>query len=158
LKNREGSKSGIHTASQKTDRADKIIPSPRGEKEKCPMNFHSVRHKVFVLCLSMMFLPLTAPCEAKDPPETAIRLEEVVVTATRDREEIRRIPANVSVITAREIEQSGATTMVEVLEKLESVQFRDYSGNGSQAYIDMRGIVRAIRRGSSSTVLDRWPH
>ena len=118
------------------------------------MNFHSVRFKVSVLFLSTLFLPLAAPVAAKDPPETVVRLEEVVVTATRDREEIRRIPANVSVITAREIEQSGATTMVEVLEKLESVQFRDYSGNGSQAYIDMRGIGGDNPFGKTLVMLD----
>ena len=118
------------------------------------MKFHFDRFKVPVLCLSMLFLLPAAPGEAKDPPEAAVRLEEVVVTATRDREEIRRIPANVSVITAREIEQSGATTMVEMLEKLESIQFRDYSGNGSQASIDMRGIGGDNPFGKTLILLD----
>jgi iron complex outermembrane receptor protein len=47
-----------------------------------------------------------------------VSLPEVVVTATRDTEEVRRVPANVSVVTATQIEESGATTVVEVLEKL----------------------------------------
>jgi iron complex outermembrane receptor protein len=67
-------------------------------------------------------------------------MEEVVVTATRDKEEIRKVPAHVSVITEEEIKKSGATTVVEVLDKLESIQFRNYSGNSSQAVIDMRGF------------------
>ena len=33
-------------------------------------------------------------------------LEEVVVTATRDIQEIRKVPANVTVITKEKIEQS----------------------------------------------------
>ncbi|HET6460877.1 MAG TPA: TonB-dependent receptor plug domain-containing protein, partial [Syntrophales bacterium] len=64
-------------------------------------------------------------------------MEEVVVTATRDTEEIRNVPANVSVITAKDIEKSGATTIPEVLDKLESIQFRSYSGNSSQSVIDL---------------------
>lgn len=119
------------------------------------MKFAIIRFRVCVLFLSILLMPLTAPGEAKDPPPgTAVTLEEVVVTATRDREEIRRIPANVSVITAREIEQSGATTMVEVLEKLESIQFRDFSGNSSQAYIDMRGIGGDNPFGKTLIMLD----
>jgi len=100
--------------------------------------------KFFQICalfLSILFMPVAVFGEAKDPgPETAVTMEEVVVTATRNREEIRQIPTNVSVITARQIEQSGATNVVEVLDKLESIQFRDYSGNSSQALIDMRGF------------------
>ena len=72
--------------------------------------------------------------------EQSVRLDEVVVTATRSTEEIRKIPANVSVITAEDIEQSGATSIVEVLEKLESVNVRSYSGNPSQAFVDLRGM------------------
>jgi iron complex outermembrane receptor protein len=117
------------------------------------MKFRSNRFKVYVLFLSILFIPSTALSEAKDP-ENTVTLEEVIVTATRDREEIRRIPANVSVITAREIEQSGATSMVEVLEKLDSIQFRDYSGNSSQAYIDMRGIGGDNPYGKTLIMLD----
>ena len=114
--------------------------------------------KFFQICalfLSILFLPATVFGEAKDPgPETAVTLEEVVVTATRDREEIRQVPANVSVITARQIEQSGATNVVEVLDKLESIQFRDYSGNSSQSLIDMRGFGGDNPYGKTLVMLD----
>jgi iron complex outermembrane receptor protein len=70
----------------------------------------------------------------------AISLPEVVVTATRDTEEVRRVPANVSVITAQQIEESGATTVVEVLERLESIKVVDLMGTDSKKYIDMRGF------------------
>lgn len=69
-----------------------------------------------------------------------VPLQEVVVTATRDVEEVRRIPANVSVITEKQIEESGATTIIEALEKLESIKFVDYTGTGSKTSIDMRGF------------------
>jgi len=88
------------------------------------------------------------------PQEKAIVMEEVVVTATRDTEEVRKIPANVSVITAKDIEKSGATNVVEVLEKLESIQFRDYSGNSSQSVIDLRGFGGDNPFGKTLIMLD----
>jgi len=92
----------------------------------------------FVLFFSLIsFSPLHAASNNDDAPVT---MEEVVVTATRDKQETRKVPANVTVITAEDISRSGATTVVEVLNKLESVQFHTSSGNSSQAYIDMRGI------------------
>ena len=44
--------------------------------------------------------------------EKEVTLEKVVVTATRDVEEIRKIPANVTVITKKQIEESYAETVV----------------------------------------------
>jgi len=81
-------------------------------------------------------------------------MEEVVVTATRDTEEIRNVPANVSVITAKDIEKSGATTIPEVLDKLESIQFRSYSGNSSQSVIDLRGFGGDNPFGKTLILLD----
>ena len=97
------------------------------------------------------FSPLHAESKNDDAPVT---MEEVVVTATRDKQEIRKAPANVTVITAEEISKSGATTVVEVLDKLESVQFRTSSGNSSQAYIDMRGIGGDNPYGKTLILLD----
>ena len=79
---------------------------------------------------------------------------EVVVTATRDKQETRKTPANVTVITAEEISKSGATTVVDVLDNLESIQFRTSSGNSSQAYIDMRGIGGDNPYGKTLIMLD----
>jgi len=119
------------------------------------MMLYSKYFQICALFLSILFMPATVFGEAKDPgPETAVTLEEVVVTATRDREEIRQVPANVSVITARQIEQSGATTVVEVLDKIESIQFRDYSGNSSQSLIDMRGFGGDNPYGKTLVMLD----
>jgi iron complex outermembrane receptor protein len=67
-------------------------------------------------------------------------MEEVVVTATRDREPVRRVAANVTVISAQQIEASGATSLIDVLGKLESVNVRDYSGSSPQSIIDIRGF------------------
>lgn len=112
--------------------------------------------KVFVgLMLFVLFVPGAAFGETKAPgQEKAVTLEEVVVTATRDREEIRKVPANVSVITEDEIKKSGATTVVQVLEKLEGVNVRSYSGNPAQAIVDLRGFGGENPFGKTLVLLD----
>ncbi|TRZ75019.1 MAG: TonB-dependent receptor, partial [Deltaproteobacteria bacterium] len=118
-------------------------------------------HKFFksIVVLAVFFLVIasggfTLAAPQGGPQEKAIVMEEVVVTATRDTEEVRNIPANVSVITAKDIEKSGATNVVEVLDKLESIQFRDYSGNSSQSVIDMRGFGGDNPFGKTLIMLD----
>jgi iron complex outermembrane receptor protein len=110
--------------------------------------------KLFVLVLLfslVSFSPLHAESKNDDAPVT---MEEIVVTATRDEQETRKVPANVTVITAEEIKNSGATTVVEALDKLESIQFHTFSGNSSQAYIDMRGIGGDNPFGKTLILLD----
>jgi len=86
--------------------------------------------------------------------EAITTMAEVVVTATRDTQEIRKAPASVSVITEQDIKDSGATTLVDVLDTLESIQFRTYSGNATQAQIDMRGFGGDNPFGKTLILLD----
>ena len=111
--------------------------------------------KVLVLVL-LFSLVVFSPVKAEDKKagDAIVTMGEIVVTATRDTQEIRKAPANVTVITAEEINNSGATTVVEVLDKLESVQIHTYSGNSSQAYIDMRGIGGDNPYGKTLVMLD----
>jgi len=78
--------------------------------------------------------------EGQASEEQKVMMEEMVVTATRQWEEVRRVPAHVTVITERDIAASGATTLIDVLDRVEGIHFRDYSGNSPQAMIDMRGF------------------
>jgi len=109
----------------------------------------------FLLLVPLIFLfsfsPLHAASNNDDEPVT---MEEVVVTATRDKQEIRKAPANVTVITAEEISKSGATTVVDVLDKLESIQFRSSSSNSAQTLIDMRGFGGDNPHGKTLVLLD----
>ena len=86
--------------------------------------------------------------------KASVALQEVVVTATRDAEEVQKVPANVSVITEEQIKDSGATTVVEALEKLESIKFVDYTGTGSKTSIDMRGFGGDSPYGKTLVMLD----
>ena len=66
--------------------------------------------------------------------------EEIVVTASRAERTAADMPANVSVVTAGDIQRSGAANVVEALQSLGGVQFRSTSGNASQAEIALRGF------------------
>ena len=72
--------------------------------------------------------------------EKEVTLEEVVVTATRDVQEIRKIPANVTVITREGIEQSNAQNLVDLLRNEVDIEVQDYYGNGKSASVDIRGF------------------
>ena len=121
--------------------------NPEGERRSSMKKFLFL----FLLFSLVSFSPLHAESKNDDAPVT---MEEVVVTATRDKQETRKAPANVTVITAEEISKSGATTVVEVLDKLESIQFRTYSGNSSQSLIDMRGFGGDNPYGKTLVLLD----
>jgi outer membrane cobalamin receptor len=72
--------------------------------------------------------------------EKEVTLEKVVVTATRDAQEIRKIPANVTVIPKEEIVRSNAQTVIDVLRDEVSLVVRDFYGNGKTASVDIRGF------------------
>lgn len=65
---------------------------------------------------------------------------EIIVSASRDYREACRIPANVTVLTAADIDQVGSATIVDVLKSLDGIYFRTTSGDASQAQITMRGF------------------
>jgi iron complex outermembrane receptor protein len=72
--------------------------------------------------------------------ETVPVLPEVVVTGTRWEEEIRKIPANVTVITPEKIATTNARTVADVLRSEEGIVVRDLLGNGKTAQVDLRGF------------------
>ena len=72
--------------------------------------------------------------------EKEVTLEPVVVTATRDAQEIRKVPANVTVITREEIEKSNSQTVIDLVRTEVGVVVRDYYGTGNTASVDIRGF------------------
>ena len=96
-----------------------------------------MKHFILLIVLPILFTSIPLQLFAQ---EKEVTLEEVVVTATRDAEEIRKIPANVTVITKEEIEQSNAKTVVNVLRDKVDVLVTDYYGNGKSTSVDVRGF------------------
>jgi iron complex outermembrane receptor protein len=72
--------------------------------------------------------------------EKEVTLEEVVVTATRDLEEVRKIPADVTIITKEQIEESHVENVVDLMRDKVGVVVRDFYGTGKKASVDIRGF------------------
>ncbi len=76
--------------------------------------------------------------ETQNP--SSVALADVVVTASRFEEIISKVPANVTVITARDIENSTATNIPDLLRTQVGVQVTDVAGNGRTYKVDLRGF------------------
>ncbi len=96
-----------------------------------------MKHLVLLITLIMLLIsiPLSPSAQEKE-----VTLETVVVTATRDVQEIRKIPANVTVITREQIEQSNAKSTVDLLRNETGVVVRDFTGSGKTVSVDIRGF------------------
>ena len=90
--------------------------------------------------IAVLFIFLISfPCSL-GAQEKEVTLEEVVVTGTRDVQEIRKIPANVTVITREEIQRSNAQTVIDLTRSEVGVMVRDFYGTGKTASVDIRGF------------------
>ncbi len=76
-------------------------------------------------------------------------MEEVVVTASRQEEEVRDTARNVTVITSEDIEQATSNFVPELLSREANVTLRSFFGTDKNAGVDVRGMGET----SSSNVL-----
>jgi iron complex outermembrane receptor protein len=97
-----------------------------------------LKHCLLSIGLSLVISGLTTSAEEAITP--TVKTDEIIVTASRYPEEVKNIPANVNVITSKDIKKSHATTVDELLKNIADINFRSYSGNVSQAEIDLRGF------------------
>jgi iron complex outermembrane receptor protein len=90
---------------------------------------------VFLALNLFILFPLSLFAQEKE-----VTLEPVVVTATRDVQEIRKVPANVTVITREDLERSSAKATVDLLKEEVGVVVRDFTGSGKTVSVDIRGF------------------
>lgn len=76
---------------------------------------------------------------AQETPER-FELQEIVVTATREQDPIERIPRNVTVITAYDIEQAPSNNMADLLAREANITVRSITGHDKRAVVDIRGM------------------
>ena len=93
---------------------------------------------VFILFILSDFLLARENEEEED--QTRFMMEEVVVTATRTEEELKKIPANVTVITREDIEQSTSTNIIDILAREGGLVQRNFMGHDKKAAVDIRGM------------------
>jgi len=117
-----------------------LLPSPNGSGSGQAQNTQggSVYETFFLLTTS--FLGLISISLSLSAQEKEVTLETVVVTATRDVQEIRKVPANVRVITREQIEQFNAQSTVDLLRNEVGVMVRDFTGSGKTVSVDIRGF------------------
>jgi iron complex outermembrane recepter protein len=91
----------------------------------------------------MMLIPFVSfagqPDMAKDD-ETPQAMKEVVVTATRYAEEIAKVPANVSVFSEKDINNSTARDVADFLRMAPGVHVNDVTGGQRFYSVDLRGF------------------
>jgi len=71
--------------------------------------------------------------------EQNVKLNEVVVTATKTEKELKDVTQSVTVITAAELRNSGATNAAEALRTVTGVALTDQGTRGSLATLSIRG-------------------
>ncbi|MBM4136806.1 MAG: TonB-dependent receptor [Nitrospira sp.] len=71
--------------------------------------------------------------------EDKIKLEEVVVTATRIEESVEDIAQDVTVITKKEIESGSYRTVPEIIRNVSGLNLFEYGNRGSSASVSLRG-------------------
>ena len=100
-----------------------------------------MKKRSWVLSVLVFILPSQAFAqEEKKPPTSPVTMEEVVVTGTRFEEKAERIPANVTVIGEKEIANSNAKNVPDLLRSQEGIVVRDLLGNGKTTQVDLRGF------------------
>jgi len=115
------------------------ITLKKGDKE---MKECTGLKKVFLLGILIVVIGASFPASGADEQlqSNEITMEEVVVTGTRTAEEIKKVPANITVITRRNIEASNAKNVPDLLRTQEGIVVRDFLGNGKTVDVDLRGF------------------
>jgi outer membrane cobalamin receptor len=72
-----------------------------------------------------------------------VRLDEVVVTATKTEKELKDVTQSVTVITGDEIRKSGATSVAEAVQNVVGVTINDNGPRGALQTISIRGASYA---------------
>ncbi len=86
---------------------------------------------LFVICYILTVTPLYG--------EEKVKIGEVVVTATRIEEALEEVPSSVTVITKKEIKESTATNVTEVLKEVVGMKVTEYGKRGTVAVPGLRG-------------------
>jgi iron complex outermembrane receptor protein len=97
-------------------------------------------NRLFILIPVFIILLTSQLVRAAD----TIKLEEVVVTATRNEAETEKLPSNITVISQEEISQSTARTVQDLLRNQDGLIVRDLYGTGTQSTVDIRGFGRGL--------------
>lgn len=106
------------------------------------MSRRSIR-AVQMLVLMAIAFGESARAQGPSTREAELAVEEIVVTATRladTIQELRRVPGQVYVVTAEEIERTKPRTVQEAIRQVPGIVLYDQNGNRFQPLVDLRGF------------------
>lgn len=90
--------------------------------------------------MKKIILPFCVLLAAAQPVLAEDDLTQIIISATGSEESEVLAPVSLSVITSKEIKSSGANTLTEVLRKQAGIQIKDNIGDGSRAFVSLRGF------------------
>jgi vitamin B12 transporter len=95
-------------------------------------------HRISFAIAALLGSTTLASAQSPAPPPIAT-LGDTIVTATRVPTPSERVPASITVITRREIEERGYATLAEALQFVPGVRIAQLGGAGQQASVFLRG-------------------
>ncbi|MEW6001281.1 MAG: TonB-dependent receptor [Nitrospirota bacterium] len=96
--------------------------------------------KKLIICILLLLTSHFSLLTSLFAEEKAVSLEEVVVTATRYEEGITGVPASIVVISEKDIHNSTAQNIPDLLRMETGIQVNDITGNRRHFTVDMRGF------------------
>jgi len=91
-----------------------------------------------IILLTLILIFATTPVIAAD--DETVEINEVVVTATRYEEKLTDVPANVSIISESDIQNSTAQNIPDLLRSSAGILVNDIGGNQRNMTVDVRGF------------------
>ncbi len=79
------------------------------------------------------------------------QLQKIIITPNRFSQEFQNSTGEITIITKKDIENSGTEILLDVFRTIKGVIVRDYYGNGARASVDLRGFGETS--GSNALVL-----
>lgn len=92
--------------------------------------------------------------EADRHTEAPVQLQEVTVTATRTERRVDQVPANVSIISSRDIAQRNLNNVQEFLRTVESIEVGQSFSVAQSSSIDIRGVGGSYSAPTSKVLVD----
>ncbi len=99
-----------------------------------------------VLVTGMALALVSSAAFATEDEKKIVLEDEIIVTASRNKQQNEKVPGQVSVITAEEIRSSGAQSVPDALKNLGGVVVSDLNGNGFNQTVDMGGFGETANR------------
>jgi iron complex outermembrane receptor protein len=91
-----------------------------------------------IILLTLILMFATTPLVAAE--DETIKIGEVVVTATRYEEKLSDVPANITVISENDIQNSTAQNIPDILRTSAGIHVTDVGGNRRNMTVDLRGF------------------